>query len=114
MVTGFTKFEIEEFSRKNIQQTIDDYKNYKKWFKFPAGIKGALHYKLKVCKKIKICSTISLFQRHEKCAAKSGEYWRGREDGGQVCGSSEIINPEIARLSHNSAPPRAQSPHGNV
>ena len=40
MVTGFTKFEFEEFSRKDIQQTISDYKNYKKWFKFPAGIKG--------------------------------------------------------------------------
>ena len=42
MVTGFTKFEFEEFSRKDIQQTIDDYNNYKKWFKFPAGIKGKI------------------------------------------------------------------------
>ena len=40
MVTGFTKFDFEEFSRKDIQQTIDDYKKYKKWFKFPAGLKG--------------------------------------------------------------------------
>ena len=40
MVTGFTKFEFEEFSRKDIQKTIDDYKNYKNWFKLPAGIKG--------------------------------------------------------------------------
>ena len=55
MVTGFTKFEFEEFSRKDIQQTIDDYKNYKKWFKFPAGIKGLL-------KMFKYC-TISNFSR---------------------------------------------------
>ena len=40
MVTGFTKFEFEEYSEKDIQNTIKDYKNYKKWFKFPAGIKG--------------------------------------------------------------------------
>ena len=35
-----TSFEFEEFSREDIPQTINDYKNYKKWFKFPAGIKG--------------------------------------------------------------------------
>ena len=45
MVTGFTKFEFEEFSRKDIKQTISDYKNYKKWFKFPAGIKGEINIK---------------------------------------------------------------------
>ena len=46
MVTGFTKFEFEEYSEKDIQNTIKDYKNYKKWFKFPAGIKGKLNFLL--------------------------------------------------------------------
>ena len=40
MITGYTKFEFDEFSRKEIQSTINAYKNYKKWFKFPKGIKG--------------------------------------------------------------------------
>ena len=58
MVTGFTKFEFEMFSRKDIQQTIEDYKNYKKWFKFPDGIKG------KVCK-FKILYIIQRFHHYQ-------------------------------------------------
>ena len=40
MVTGFTKFDFYEYSEKDIQSMIKDYKNYKKCFKFPFGIKG--------------------------------------------------------------------------
>ena len=39
MVTGFTKFDFQDYPKKDIQRTLDDYKNYKKWFKFPSGIK---------------------------------------------------------------------------
>ena len=46
MVTGFTKFEFEDYSQKDIENTFQQYKNYKKWFKFPAGIKGKLIFKL--------------------------------------------------------------------
>ena len=40
MVTGFTKFDFEDYSKVDIQSIIEDYKNYKKWLKFPTGIKG--------------------------------------------------------------------------
>ena len=40
MVTGFTKFDFQDYPKKDIQRTLDDYKKYKKWFKFPSGIKG--------------------------------------------------------------------------
>ena len=40
MITGYTKFDFNEYSRQNIKSTIIAYKNYKKWFKFPKGIKG--------------------------------------------------------------------------
>ena len=40
MVTGYTKVDFDDYSRKEIQSTINAYKNYKKWFKFPIGIKG--------------------------------------------------------------------------
>ena len=40
MVTGFTKFEFDSYSKEDIQGMIEDYKNYKKLLKFPTGIKG--------------------------------------------------------------------------
>ena len=40
MITGYTKFDFNEYSRKEIQSTIKAYRNYKKWLKFPKGIKG--------------------------------------------------------------------------
>ena len=44
MVTGYTKlFEIDEnIHKENIQKTINAFRAYKKWFKFPHGIKGKL------------------------------------------------------------------------
>ena len=44
MVTGYTKlFEIDEnIHKENIQKTINAFRAYKKWFKFPHGIKGNL------------------------------------------------------------------------
>ena len=40
MVTGFTKVDFDDYSKDEIQSTIKAYKDYKKWFKFPKGIKG--------------------------------------------------------------------------
>ena len=40
MITGYTKFDFDEYSRQNIKSTINAYKDYKKCFKFPKGIKG--------------------------------------------------------------------------
>ena len=40
MITGYTKFDFDDYSKKEIRNTITAYKNYKKWFKFPKGIKG--------------------------------------------------------------------------
>ena len=40
MVTGYSKQEFDDYSKDYIQKTLTAYKNYKKWFKFPRGIKG--------------------------------------------------------------------------
>ena len=40
MVTGYSKIELDQFSKSEIQKTIKAYKNYKKPFRFPKGIKG--------------------------------------------------------------------------
>ena len=40
MITGYTKFDFDDYSKKEIRNTITAYKNYKKWFKFPNGFKG--------------------------------------------------------------------------
>ena len=37
MVTGFTKVDFDDYSKDEIQSTINAYKDYKKWFKFPRG-----------------------------------------------------------------------------
>ena len=39
-ITSFTKSEFDEDSLMDIKKTINAYKSYKKWFKFPQGIKG--------------------------------------------------------------------------
>ena len=41
-ITSFTKSEFDENSLMDIKTTINAYKYYKKWFKFPQGIKGNL------------------------------------------------------------------------
>ena len=48
MVTGYTKlFEIDEnIHQENIQKTINAFRAYKKWFKFPHGIKGTVLNKI--------------------------------------------------------------------
>ena len=40
MITGYSKLEFDHYSQNNIQNTLRAYKDYKKWFKFPTGIKG--------------------------------------------------------------------------
>ena len=40
MITGYTKFYFDDYPQGNIEKTIRNYKEYKKWFRFPSGIKG--------------------------------------------------------------------------
>ena len=42
MITSHTKSEFNQDSLMHIRKTINAYKNYKKCFKFPQGIKGLL------------------------------------------------------------------------
>ena len=65
MVTGFTQLDLEENSRKGIQRTINDYENYKKWFKFPDGIKGKLMYRYKSTEKLKNIILIQVLLDYE-------------------------------------------------
>ena len=40
MITGYTKFDFDDYPQGNIEKTMRAYKEYKKWFRFPSGIKG--------------------------------------------------------------------------
>ena len=40
MITGYTKFDFDDYPQGNIEKTMRAYKEYKKWFKFPIGLKG--------------------------------------------------------------------------
>ena len=40
MITSYTEKELNKDSFKDIRKTVKAYNNYKKWFKFPHGIKG--------------------------------------------------------------------------
>ena len=42
MITGYSKQEFDKNALKTIENTVNAYKNYKKWFKFPQGIKGSI------------------------------------------------------------------------
>ena len=46
MITGYTKSEFYDYPKDNIEKTIQSYKEYKKWFKFPIGIKGYLKLRI--------------------------------------------------------------------
>ena len=37
MITGYTKVDFDDYSKDEIQSTINAYKDYKKQFKFPRG-----------------------------------------------------------------------------
>ena len=40
MITGYTKFDFDDYPQGNIEKTMRAYEEYKKWFRFPSGIKG--------------------------------------------------------------------------
>ena len=40
MITGYTKFDFYNYPQGNIEKTMRAYKEFKKWFRFPSGIKG--------------------------------------------------------------------------
>ena len=42
MITGYSKQEFDKNALETIENTVNAYKNYKKWFKFPQGIKGSI------------------------------------------------------------------------
>ena len=44
MITGYSKQEFDKNALKTIENTVNAYKNYKKWFKFPQGIKGFIQF----------------------------------------------------------------------
>ena len=43
MITGYSKQEFDKNSIDTMKKTVNAYKNYKKWFKFPHGIKGNIY-----------------------------------------------------------------------
>ena len=43
MITGYSKQEFDKNALDMVKKTVNAYKSYKKWFKFPHGIKGYIY-----------------------------------------------------------------------
>ena len=40
MITGYTKFDFDDYPQGKIEKTMMAYKENKKWFKYPVGLRG--------------------------------------------------------------------------